>query len=317
VRRFGGLALSLALAACAPTSAPLPKAPIPAGPAIGLNAEPVGLNAEPPPNWTFAGGLALTSPDTARLHGLSDIEVDADGGLTAVSDDGDLFTARLVLDGQRRLTGVADGRLAPLRDPDGGPIGGKEWGDAEGLAIGPGGDLFVSFERRHRIWLYHRGEPALRLPAPEAAFPDNGGMEALSLDRSRGVGVYVTAGEDSGETWTCRIAATCVQGPTIEKSREFGVVGLRKLPDGRGAWLLRAFDPVRGVRIELRVFDARGVVLDRLSLARPALVDNFEGVAAVPGPDGSIRFYLISDDNFSAGQKTLLYAFDWRPPTGR
>ncbi|HZZ33856.1 MAG TPA: hypothetical protein VFE10_17870, partial [Phenylobacterium sp.] len=29
------------------------------------------------------------------------------------------------------------------------------------------------------------------------------------------------------------------------------------------------------------------------------------------------RFYVISDDNFSKSQRTLLLAFDWKPPAGR
>jgi hypothetical protein len=33
----------------------------------------------------------------------------------------------------------------------------------------------------------------------------------------------------------------------------------------------------------------------------------------VPRADGSVRFYLLSDDNASAAQRTLLLAFDWRP----
>jgi hypothetical protein len=37
----------------------------------------------------------------------------------------------------------------------------------------------------------------------------------------------------------------------------------------------------------------------------------------VPRADGAIRFYLLSDDNFSKLQRTLLLAFDWRPQTGR
>jgi hypothetical protein len=49
-----------------------------------------------------------------------------------------------------------------------------------------------------------------------------------------------------------------------------------------------------------------------MDLARPATVDNFEGLAAVPRADGGFRFYLLSDDNASATQRTLLLAFDWQ-----
>jgi hypothetical protein len=39
-------------------------------------------------------------------------------------------------------------------------------------------------------------------------------------------------------------------------------------------------------------------------------IDNFEGIAAKEMPDGRVRLYLISDNNFSAGQRTLLMVFD-------
>ena len=52
-----------------------------------------------------------------------------------------------------------------------------------------------------------------------------------------------------------------------------------------------------------------------MELRGPLTVDNFEGLAAVPGKDGAVRFYLISDDNFSSSQRPLLVAFDWKPPS--
>ena len=45
-------------------------------------------------------------------------------------------------------------------------------------------------------------------------------------------------------------------------------------------------------------------------IAAPLAVDNFEGVAAVRAPDGGVRLYIVSDDNFSPRQRTLLLAFD-------
>ena len=37
-------------------------------------------------------------------------------------------------------------------------------------------------------------------------------------------------------------------------------------------------------------------------------------MAVVNRPGGVRRLYLISDDNFSRYQRTLLMAFDWTPP---
>jgi hypothetical protein len=50
-----------------------------------------------------------------------------------------------------------------------------------------------------------------------------------------------------------------------------------------------------------------------MDMAAPLTVDNFEGVAAVSRSDGGVRFYLLSDDNGDASQRTLLLAFDWQP----
>jgi hypothetical protein len=39
-------------------------------------------------------------------------------------------------------------------------------------------------------------------------------------------------------------------------------------------------------------------------------IDNFEGIAAKQMPDGRVRLYIVSDDNFSDSQRTLLMVFD-------
>ena len=90
---------------------------------------------------------------------------------------------------------------------------------------------------------------------------------------------------------------------------------MERLPGGLTVYLLRAYDQVRGNRNALRIVRAAATVAE-MRLAPPMTVDNFEGVAAVPRPDGSYRFYLISDDNGRDTQRTLLLAFDWRPPFG-
>ena len=46
----------------------------------------------------------------------------------------------------------------------------------------------------------------------------------------------------------------------------------------------------------------------------PYTVDNMEGIAALRNKDGSIRLYLLSDDNLNKVQRTVLLAFDWRGP---
>ena len=286
--------------------------------AIGIDATPVPLNPQNPSqiaigDFFYAGGVAFASRQTDQLHGLSDLIVTDGDRLTAVGDEGMMLDARLVLDGADRLIGVTDARLKRLTGEDGQPLLDKSESDAEGLTQLPNGDRLVSFERQHRIWLYPAaGGPPRRAPAPAVPFPPNAGMEALAADPDLGSDAYVVGAENSGDTWTCRLSSpACVKGPSLPKGKDFGLVAFTRLPGGRTAYLLRAFDEQRGSRITLKILRSTTVVA-RMDIARPLTVDNFEGLAAVPRTDG-IRFYLLSDDNYSDSQRTLLLAFDWRP----
>lgn len=315
--RLGALIALAGLAACAPAPSALPAVPVAAGTSIAVKAVSVPLNPEAPGQtaiggFAYAGGLELSSTETSRFHGLSDLVVDAEGRLTAISDEGDLIEGQLVFEGDR-LTGLSDVTLRPLSGLDGQPLPSKEMSDAEGLAILANGDMLVSFERQARVWLYPAdGGPPRSAPGPAAEFPLNGGLEALAPDPERGADAYVVGGEESGETWTCRIATTCTPGATVTKGAEFGLVAMRRLPGDQSAYLLRAWDPLRGSRIVLSLTGAGGERA-RMEMAKPLTVDNFEGVDFVPRPGGGYRVYILSDDNFSASQRTLLLAFDWRP----
>lgn len=264
--------------------------------------------------FAYAGGLMLRSSQTHRLHGLSDVEVAGEDHLVAVGDMGVLLEARLVLDKARHLVGLAEARLSLLVGENGEPLPGKGEADAEGLALLPNGDRLVSFERHHRIWRYPLGGgPPRAAPAPVGPFPGNGGMEALSPDPEAGADAYRVGAEDSGDTWRCRLSSPeCTPDISVPKSDAFGLVALTCLPEHRIAYLLRAFDIFQGSRVSLQIYESNKRIA-RLDLASPLTVDNYEGLAAVPRSDGSIRFYLLSDDNGNILQRTLLVAFDWRP----
>lgn len=332
---LGGMATQ-----CTPRRAPpapmVPAAPVKAGPEIGVMATPVPLDAANPAKvtveggFTYAGGLVLTSADTTRLHGLSDLSVTIDGRLTAISDDGDLFEARLRLDATGRLIGVTDGKLQPLKGLDGQPLQNKQHADAEGLAVLPNGDRLVSFERDHRIWRYavssdgtwSRPAPA---PKPATIFPDNEGMEAISAYPAAGPDAYIVGGEE-GEAWLCRLSTDCkALPPQSGPDFTWGLTGFAPFSGAAVATLHRGYDPVRGWRSVVRFISdptkplaqQRTSAALRIEGAMPR--DNFEGVSLTgppPGaPAGSTRIYLISDDGaVSNNQRTLLLAFDWVAP---
>jgi len=284
---------------------------------IAIDVEAVPLNPVNPSQssvgaFTYAGGLVLTSSQTDRLHGLSDLDITGADRLTAVGDEGVIVTARLLLDRDGHLSGVTDGRLTVLAGEDGQPLAGKEEADSEGLAVFPNGDLLVSFERHHRIWLYPaNGGPPRAVPKPDVNFPvPNNGMEALAPDLTVAPDAYVVGAESNGQTWNCRISTTCVPSRRVMRPDGTSLVAIRRLPGGRTAYLFRGADAGR-VHIVLRLMRAE-MTEGELELLPPLTVDNLEGVAAVARPGGVTRFYLVSDDNGSRQQRTLLLAFDRR-----
>ncbi len=89
------------------------------------------------------------------------------------------------------------------------------------------------------------------------------------------------------------------------------------LPEGDVILLERSYSKERGNRVRLMLLEAASLVPDaRLlptELARlepPATVDNMEAVAVHPGPGGEVLLYLMSDNNFNQGQRTLLMQFE-------
>lgn len=327
MKRLAGLALALALGSCAAPMPPLPLQPVAVGARIQVDTQAVPLDPADPARtrigaFVYAGGLVLTSRDTSRLHGMSDLKVTQDGRMLALGDQSDLLEAKIVLDAAGRLAGVTDATLVALKETTGVDLfaGGQEEYDSEGVARLANGDLLVSFEQHDRILRFPRdGGLPVRAPQPDVKYTHNKGMEALVTAPAVAPDAYRVGLEDSGWTFICRISTRCVRDRDLDLDG-MALVAFDNLPDGGLAYLLRTYSPARGNVVQLRILDRAGRLVDRMEIARPLTVDNLEGLAAVPQPGGRVRFYLISDDNFGTysglptDQRTLLLAFDWTAP---
>jgi hypothetical protein len=294
---------------------------------ITVESRPVPLDPDRPGDerlgaLAYAGGVVLTAPGVDGFGGLSGFDVAPDGRFVAQSDAGDLLQGRLVLDGAGRLAGVTATTFGRLTDEAGEPFrGAKSNADAEDITLLPGGGHAVSFEQRPRVLAYARGRGQARrlgVPAEAARFPPNAGLEALTVWTDGEGRPRLVEGAEDGRAWACDMEGhdcrPILSGPPDEA---FRLTSLDALPDGRGmVALYRAFDLFRGMRAIVAWVRPEAPPAERVTvlarLSPPLTVDNMEGIAALPNADGSIRLYLISDDNLSTIQRTLLLAFDWR-----
>jgi len=289
---------------------------------LDLKTRPVALNPRDPAQNTlgsfrYAGGLELLSSPLSPVHELSDLELKAERRLFAVSDAGLFFETTLVLNSQGQLTGLKESQICPLTREDGQPLQTKEASDAEGLAFLAGGEKLVSFEKQDRILLYPgKGHNPRQAPTPRFHFEHNLGMEALSADPLRGPDAYLVGAEADAQLWTCRLSEPeCQALEKLEKPAGYQLVALKRLKANLLAYLLRLYQPETGkVSVLLKVKQGPQVLAE-MELTQPLNVDNFEGLAAVPDAQQGYRFYLISDDNGSEAQRTLLMAFDWKGPS--
>ena len=314
----------------------LPAARIPAQAQtpLTLDATRLRLNPEDKTQQTagdlrWRGGLAVDARDP-RFGGLSDLEISPDGSrITAISDAGRWLTARLTYDSRGNLAGIAEGRWGALRDRSGLLLSGKAMQDAEGLARLSDGSLVVAYERRHRLERFgpEQGLAGLpqAVPGPRglAAARGNAGIEAvvalagdrlLAFTEGQKVG-----GWDTGENYAVYLRETSGrwQALALMPKGLFVPTGAAQLPGGDVLLLERRFTLLSGLSARLRRIPLAtiqpGALLEGSEIAElrpPLTLDNFEGVAVHRHSDGSTRITLISDDNFSPLQRTLIVQFE-------
>jgi len=270
----------------------------------------------------FRGGLVLRSGYPA-FGGISGFALEPDGRFLAVTDAGVFLSGRLELDGDRPV-GLADVTAAALKDGAGRLQAQRGRGDSESLAIAPDA-VFVGMETVNEIWRYPRsplGQPGSRVPAPAIRdLRNNLGLESLAYVPSGPLkGALIGIGEE-GETAGADLPGFIIGGPspgrfTLTKSGPFDATDLALAPDGTFYLLERHFSLATGVLLQIRRFALAqvkpgavisGTVLGTFDMGFE--IDNMEGLAVTTNAAGETLLTLVSDDNFSALQRTILLRF--------
>lgn len=308
---------ALALAACA--SVPTHRR---AGP-LSVTMLPVKVTRGGAPRigaLTLLAAYELRS-EHPRFGGLSSLALSGDGRtLVLLSDRGHWLSARLVLAPNGALRSLKDWQIQPIRDASGAAVQ-RPWHDAEAIARAPDGAWLIGFEWNHRIWRYPRGllgsrPVSLRLPPALREAPGNGSLEAIAAlpdGRLLFICEHFMNQDGTHRGWIGKDGALRPLSYVAEEG--FAPTDLAVVPGSGDVLVLeRAFSVLRGNRariLRLRAMDLRpGARLQGEELARlepPMRVDNFEGLAVQRHATGALLVYLVSDDNFSVLQRTLLY----------
>ncbi len=275
----------------------------------------------------FRGGLVLTSSHPA-FGGFSSLSIEGDGvHFLAASDKADWLRGRIVYE-NGVPQGIADAEMAPMLGPDGRRLAARGWYDTESLAR-DGGTLYVGIERVHRIVKFDYGKDGLAargrpvpLPPTMKGLPPNQGLEALAvIPKGMPRAGTLLALSERALDGAGNIRGWLVGGPTpgdftFVRRDDFDVTDMTITPDGELIVLERFFSLFKGVAMRLRrlPLDAvkPGAVLDGTVLFTADMgfqIDNMEGIAAHRSPEGETLLTLISDDNFSLFQRTLLLQF--------
>lgn len=304
--------------------------------ATNVSAIPISFDRERPDRTAFGklifrGGLNLFAK-SHHFGGYSGLALDKSGtALLAVSDAGTFMRATLDYDG-RKLKALQDVVIGPILGKDGKPLRTGSKRDSEGLALAGGdtlnGKAFVSFERKHRILRYpftakSFGPPdrALVLPKEARTMSDNRGFEAIALIRAGRLKGTIVAFSERLKDRKGNLKGWLIGGPrpgaiTLRRIGGFDITDAASLPDGGIVLLERRFRYAEGVKMRIRRVAPgelkRGALIEGEVLleARDNLnIDNMEAIAVHRASSGETILTLMSDDNFSPLQRSLIMQF--------
>ncbi|WCP71948.1 esterase-like activity of phytase family protein [Sphingomonas hankookensis] len=267
---------------------------------------------------TYLGGVELRSPDPV-FGGFSSMRVEGTR-FTLLSDGGGIVRLTMGRDWQ-----VRD---AAARELPGGPGTGweKRDRDSESMAVLPGGDVLVGFERANALWRYDhdlRRVVGSRAPRSMRKWSANSGPEAVATLPDGSVVVF---SESNAKRGLKGFAAIRFKGNPIDPAvpwygfryvapPEFAVTDALALPDGRLLVLVRRFGLPQLFTARLQLVEAGAIRPGAIVTGRTisafegdAIHDNFEALA-LTRENGRDILWVASDDNQAFWQRSLLLKF--------
>ena len=212
--------------------------------------------------------------------------------------------------------------------PDGRPITARGWFDSEAIAL-DGSLVYVALERVNQVLRFDfakgftraRGE-VVPMPPAVKKLPYNKGLEALVMvPKGKPLAGTLIALSERGLDPQGNLIAFLVGGPSpgqfsVRRTKDFDISDAVLLASGDLLILERKFSWLGGLGIRIRRIPlaqiAPGAVVDGPSIFDADLgqeIDNMEGIDAHVTAEGDTVLTMVSDDNFSMLQRTLILQF--------
>jgi hypothetical protein len=286
--------------------------------------------------------LLTITPIAPGTSDLGPLRVTGAWQLTSPNRHFHSYSALVALDDGRLLAGSDRGRMlrfAPPGTPPSLPMlglfaGGREQDkalvDLESLARDPAtGRVWAGYEGRNEIARYDASlrTVARTRPAAMRNWGANTGPEAMVRLRD---GRFIVLAEANPRWLGDSMPGLLFPDDPVDGARpagftfvppaDFRPVDMAQLPDGRVLILLRKvhWGLPPGFSGRLVVADPARIEPGKAwrgetvaDLVDPLPTDNYEGLAVVPHADGGATLWLISDDNETLFQRTLLLRFEW------
>ena len=299
---------------------------------IKLSSKPIGpledeiidLNGS---QLKYMGAIVIDGTHPA-FGGFSDLIVsDNRDSFLTITDMGFWLRGKLLYSKKGQLIGVSpDANLGQLLNLKGETFAIKYNADAEALSRAPGSGYLVAYERVHRINHYNSGKELdlsgspTKISAPQEMdkLPNNGGIESLLL-LPDGRLLTIAEGDTNFDSNSFAAVKNDENWINLEYERvpDFRPTSAANLPSGNILTLERSYTGPRSLQIRLCKINnpslKSGSTLipeELLRIPESLPLDNYEGLDTITDENDRTFIYIISDDNFSPLQQTILMMFE-------
>jgi hypothetical protein len=238
-----------------------------------------------------------------------------------LSDEGFYFNAKPQFDNDNNLKSFSIKNIIPLKSTDNiSVMGNKIDGDAEAIDI-VADEVFVAFERNHRVLKYSASKIPEHYINPEnfKNLSFNEGIEAMGFIKDQLILITEDSKASPLTTFAYLYDKNKLKTFYYPLHKDFKPTDLTVINDEEILVLERSYTPNFGNRARLLSFKFSDVkegeiikLKQLLKLKPPFPLDNYEAIGNIRLAENMYKLFIVSDDNYNSRQKNLLIELNYK-----